>query len=377
MNRSSQQESSQTKGLKMNKYLFLFILLYFFQTSIMIYIFVDRTREVEKLRETINKQQLKLQTQNQYLKHLEKLDLIHSALKAKDSKLEELQEKYLQQQTVLATQLEILKTKEAQDRLGMLLVEKDQKLEEFQSKYYNQLAESRILEEKISIEREFQSILAKKEEELNKLREEYYRQQVALLTQESAANDFKDKERVAQILEKFKTGLSKSEEEDLQNIILRESKRYGFDPNLILAIIQTESTFNNWAKSKQGALGLMQIQPPTAKSIAEDADIEWKGKAILYEPDNNIRIGLHYLAQLILHFEDVKLALAAYNMGPTAVKRLLEKGEEVPQEYIDKVLENYEVLNQPVSTSTKTDIDKTNTNRKDGKLKVAKEEKEK
>jgi len=373
MNVSGHPNFSKTKSLRVGRYPFLVILLgYLFQTSMTAYVLLDRTHKIEELKETVGKQQLKLQTQDQYLKHLERLEFVQSMLKTKDSQLDELQKKYSEQQSALSVQTEVLKVKEMQDRLSTLLAEKDQKLEEIQSKYYNQMLEARTLGEKVSLERELQTLLAEKERQLNELREKYYQQQVAMLTQEGNNSNFKDRERVAQILEKFKTGLTKSEEEALRDIILSESKRYGFDPNLILAMIQTESTFNNWAKSKQGALGLMQLHPPTAKSIAEDANVEWKGKDGLYEPDLNIRIGIHYLAQLILHFQDVKLALAAYNMGPTAVKRLLEKGEDVPQEYVDKVVENYKVLSQNALTSTET----SNSGKND-KLKVVKEEKEK
>jgi soluble lytic murein transglycosylase-like protein len=72
----------------------------------------------------------------------------------------------------------------------------------------------------------------------------------------------------------------------------------------------------------------------------------------------------------MLHFQDVKLALAAYNMGPTAVKRLMDKGESVPQEYVERVLENYKALSQNASSVTET-----NSDGKSDKLKVAREEK--
>ncbi|HWP49120.1 MAG TPA: transglycosylase SLT domain-containing protein [Candidatus Limnocylindrales bacterium] len=373
MNVPVQSKVLQTKGFRVGRYsLFSILLLYLLQTSLTVYLLVDRTREVEKLKEKINNQQLKLQAQDRYIKHLEKVDVIQSMLKSKDSQLSALQQQYSEQRSALMAQAEALKAKEAENRLGSLLAEKDQKLEELQNKYRDQIVETRILSEKFALERELQDMLAEKEQQLNELREKYYLQQVSLLAQETAINNFKEKERVAQILEKFKTGLSKSEEESLRDIILSESKRYGLDPNLILALIQTESTFNNWAKSKQGAMGLMQIHPPTGKSIAEDANVEWKGKDGLYEPDKNIRIGLHYLAQLILHFQDIKLALAAYNMGPTAVKRLLEKGEEVPQEYVDKVIENYKILSQTPASSPEP-----NGNGKNDRWKIVKEEKEK
>ncbi|SRR5579884_107365 len=150
--------------------------------------------------------------------------------------------------------------------------------------------------------------------------------------------------KVLQILSNFKTGLSPQKKRALAIYINEESHRYGFDPELIIAIISTESSFYNWSTSPKGAVGLMQIIPTTAKELAETNNIVWKGEDPLLDPFVNIKLGIHYLWELYLKFGDLNLALAAYNYGPSAVTRWLESGEEIPTKYSEKVLKRYEEL---------------------------------
>ena len=85
------------------------------------------------------------------------------------------------------------------------------------------------------------------------------------------------------------------------------------DPALIRAVIHAESAFNPQAVSRRGAQGLMQLMPQTASML---------GVADPSQPEQNIRGGSRYLQQLIDSFDgDLRLALAAYNAGPGAVKR--------------------------------------------------------
>ncbi|WDT82573.1 MAG: lytic transglycosylase domain-containing protein [Candidatus Manganitrophus sp.] len=122
----------------------------------------------------------------------------------------------------------------------------------------------------------------------------------------------------------------------------QESRRYGFDPELIIAVISTESSFYNWAISPKGAVGLMQIIPTTGKQVAEMNNIVWHGKDPLFDPFLNIRLGIHYLWMLYLKFGDIHLALTAYNHGPGKVIRWLKAGETIPTRYSEKVLSYYE-----------------------------------
>lgn len=91
------------------------------------------------------------------------------------------------------------------------------------------------------------------------------------------------------------------------------SARYGVDPVLVRAVIQVESDFNPGCVSNRGARGLMQLMPETARRY---------GVGRIHDPEENIRGGVHYLADLLQMFSrDLPRALAAYNAGENAVAR--------------------------------------------------------
>jgi soluble lytic murein transglycosylase-like protein len=146
---------------------------------------------------------------------------------------------------------------------------------------------------------------------------------------------------ILEVLERQATGLANVTKEELAEVIYEEAKRYNQDPKLILALIATESEFYNWAVSEKGAKGLMQIMPYVAESLAQDLGIEWSGDRTLFNPYLNIRMGSHYLSQLMLDFKDVRTALTAYNYGPTYVKGLIERKETIPHNYYRRFLTAY------------------------------------
>jgi len=150
-------------------------------------------------------------------------------------------------------------------------------------------------------------------------------------------------EKIYQILSKFYTGLKSSENEELVSFISEESQRYGFDPELILALISTESSFYNWSVSGKGALGLMQIVPNTGRQLAEMNKISWhEQEDHLFDPIINVKLGIHYLHMLKLKFGNVNTALTAYNFGPTRVKRWIKGGKSIPTGYANKVMRIYQ-----------------------------------
>ena len=105
------------------------------------------------------------------------------------------------------------------------------------------------------------------------------------------------------------------------------------DPDWLLGLTRTESLFQPDAKSRAGALGLMQILPSTGKRQAKVSGVTWRGDAGLLVPDVNITLGADYLAAMFKQFEQSPAAAtAAYNAGPNAVKRWL------PAQAIDPVL---------------------------------------
>jgi soluble lytic murein transglycosylase-like protein len=84
------------------------------------------------------------------------------------------------------------------------------------------------------------------------------------------------------------------------------------DPKLVEAVAWRESRFRQSARSKRGATGVMQLMPGTARDLGVDAG----------DMAQNIRGGALYLRQMLGQFGgDVKLALAAYNAGPAAVRK--------------------------------------------------------
>jgi len=97
------------------------------------------------------------------------------------------------------------------------------------------------------------------------------------------------------------------------DIIVREARAHGLDPLLVKSVIWVESCFDPQAVSRVGAHGLMQLMPATAAEL---------GVTDRFDPDQNIRGGVTYLARMLDRFERrLDLALAAYNAGPGAVER--------------------------------------------------------
>ena len=118
------------------------------------------------------------------------------------------------------------------------------------------------------------------------------------------------------------------------NVVSQISKKHGVDEKLVQALIKQESGFNPKAKSKSGAMGLMQLMPSTAKSM---------GVKDPYNTVQNVEGGVKYLKSMLNKYNgNVILALAAYNAGPGAV----DKYSGVPpyketQNYVKNILANY------------------------------------
>ena len=91
---------------------------------------------------------------------------------------------------------------------------------------------------------------------------------VARLEQEQDYDD-RVRDRIEKVISKYYTGLDEKNDVRIPEWILVESKKYGYDPLFLTALIITESSFYNWAKSNRGARGLMQLRPATAMMIDE------------------------------------------------------------------------------------------------------------
>ena len=114
---------------------------------------------------------------------------------------------------------------------------------------------------------------------------------------------------------------------------------YGVEQSTALAVIWAESRFDEGAISSQGAQGLMQVMPSTAKWLCQSLGIEYRA-GMLLEPEANVRLGVYYLSYLQNRFEGDSV-IAAYNAGEGNVRAWLNDGGEVrfaeTRRYIKKV----------------------------------------
>jgi soluble lytic murein transglycosylase len=133
------------------------------------------------------------------------------------------------------------------------------------------------------------------------------------------------------------------------------AKKYGVDELLVYSIIREESRFQKDVVSPADAVGLMQLIPPTARTVARQIGINGFSTSMLTIPRINIEMGIFYFKQVLDQFNgDVELALASYNAGPHRAADWkvrfygLEKDEfieEVPfketRNYIRRILRSY------------------------------------
>jgi hypothetical protein len=98
-----------------------------------------------------------------------------------------------------------------------------------------------------------------------------------------------------------------------EKLVREAAERHHMDPALVRAVIETESGWNAAAKSRKGALGLMQLIPTTAVRF---------GVNDAFSPQQNVDAGVRYLKTLLERYNgNLDLALAAYNAGEGAVDR--------------------------------------------------------
>lgn len=125
----------------------------------------------------------------------------------------------------------------------------------------------------------------------------------------------------------FLFGLFSRYPQKFKEQIKTASAKYNLDSALVASVINTESAFDLNAKSKKGAIGLMQILPSTASWICQYSDIDYQNEQDLFDPQKNILIGCRYLQYLFEKFEDQTCALCAYNAGEGVVKNWLSNKE--------------------------------------------------
>ncbi|KAA3659027.1 MAG: hypothetical protein DWQ10_09810 [Calditrichaeota bacterium] len=125
-------------------------------------------------------------------------------------------------------------------------------------------------------------------------------------------------------------------DDELHRITDEAAKRTGLSQNLIKAVISQESGGDPGVVSHAGAKGLMQLMDETA----QDLDVQ-----NVFDPRENVIAGSRYLKMQLDEFKDLKLALAAYNAGPSTVK----KYNAVPpyketQNYVESIMKRLDAM---------------------------------
>lgn len=132
------------------------------------------------------------------------------------------------------------------------------------------------------------------------------------------------------------------------SIVKEAASENSLDPYLILAIIKTESGFNENAKSNKDAKGLMQMLDSTANEVNDNINIVDSVDDNIYDADVNIKLGCKYFSNLVKRYDgNYYLAICAYNAGMGNVDKWLENG------YIEKNLDEYKNVNLPFEETSK------------------------
>jgi soluble lytic murein transglycosylase-like protein len=125
--------------------------------------------------------------------------------------------------------------------------------------------------------------------------------------------------------------------------IVTASRKADLHPWLVAAVVEAESRYDRWAVSRVGARGLMQLMPAvwTDGGIADPHNVK-----------ANLRVGCAHLRALITRYQELPLALAAYNAGPAVVDRA---GGMPPyretREFVRRVLSSFCPVDSPGSAA--------------------------
>ncbi len=123
------------------------------------------------------------------------------------------------------------------------------------------------------------------------------------------------------------------------DLVNNDKMRADLDPFLLLSVMKQESAFDKNAVSHSGALGLLQMIPPTAQEVKQELKSNEDVPSALTDPATNVRYCAYYLARLIKKYEgSVPLALAAYNAGPMRISQFINaKGGAVRDTWVDEL----------------------------------------
>jgi len=147
-----------------------------------------------------------------------------------------------------------------------------------------------------------------------------------------------------EILADRATELDELQREAVARAVVKAEQEHGLPALLVLALIEQESQFRPKARGPGGSLGLMQLMPASARELAARHDIAWQGPRTLHDPVTNVRLGILYLAEMREAFESTDLAMAAYNIGPGAVQKRLDRGLSCKGPYVSGVLQRFQAM---------------------------------
>ncbi len=119
--------------------------------------------------------------------------------------------------------------------------------------------------------------------------------------------------------------------------IKEEAKRHNIDPYLIAGLIRQETVFNPNARSRANAYGLMQLLPYVGRDVARKTGAKAITTNDLFNPVLNIQLGTAYVKELMDGFNRFEYVAAAYNGGPTRVRRWIR---ELPTAEIEEWVES-------------------------------------
>ena len=126
--------------------------------------------------------------------------------------------------------------------------------------------------------------------------------------------------------------------ETIKQNIIRQAKNIGVEPAIVLSIAKTESGFNQNARSAHGHIGVFQLSPNAAKHLGVNP----------YLADDNIKGGITYYKNMYDRFGSMELAVAAYNLGPEAIRRNNNTVPKCAQPFVSRIMSDYRVYKNTV-----------------------------
>jgi len=126
--------------------------------------------------------------------------------------------------------------------------------------------------------------------------------------------------------------------------------RTPFISSIISSLMLDGNAFIRIFRDNEGLPVNLTVLNPTKIKVKRNGVgrvlFEYEEDQTLFDPDVNIQMGSRHLFDMILKFKDVRQALISYNLGETALRDRLRKDRPLPKAYLNKVMENYNMLKE-------------------------------